>query len=274
MNQMENTSYEDSANSKFWYGLAGTGLLVFGLNRRSKFGALVALAGADLLVRGASGKHLPTSVKSFVEQQSGRIANALPPLGVRVRRSITIGVKPEQAYQFMRDFENLPRFMTHLKAVTVRDNLHSHWQVKGPAGVGVEWDASIVDDIPGKMISWRSEEGSDIDHTGSVRFVEAPKGQGTTVHVSLEYWPPAGALGAVIAKLFGEEPSIQLNSDLKRLKQVLETGEVCTTEGQPVGGRQAPRMLQEEAEKLGTIAESDREQQSTKKPPSARAAGV
>jgi uncharacterized membrane protein len=140
--------------------------------------------------------------------------------------TVTINRPPDEVYHFWRDFQNLPRFMSHLESVQVSDEKRSHWVAKAPAGMTVEWDAEITQDEPGRLISWRSLEGADVEQTGTVRFDRAPGNRGTEVRVEVEYNPPAGALGAAIAKLFGEAPEEQIKGDVRRLKQVLETGEV------------------------------------------------
>lgn len=146
--------------------------------------------------------------------------------GIQVRKAITINVPPDEAYTFWRDFENLPRFMAHLETVHVLDGRRSYWKAKAPLGTTVEWTAEIIEDIPGRLIAWRSVEGTKVPNTGRVEFKQAPGNRGTEVHVELAYDPPGGAVGAAIAKLFGEEPSIQVDGDLRRFKQVLEVGEV------------------------------------------------
>jgi uncharacterized membrane protein len=125
--------------------------------------------------------------------------------------------------------------MDHLESVTVQDDKRSHWVAKAPAGTTVEWDAEIINEKENELIAWRSLDGADVDNAGSVRFSEATGGRGTVVKVSLEYDPPAGIIGSLIAKLFGEEPSQQVQEDLHRFKQVMETGERPTTEGQSSG---------------------------------------
>jgi uncharacterized membrane protein len=145
---------------------------------------------------------------------------------MQVREAVTVLRPLDEVYNFWLDFENLPRFMSHLESVRVTGNGRSHWKSKGPAGSHVEWDAEVVDAVPNEMISWRSVENADIANSGSVTFVEAPGDRGTEVHVSLSYDPPGGGVGKMVAKLFGEEPGQQVRSDLKRFKQVMETGEV------------------------------------------------
>jgi uncharacterized membrane protein len=146
--------------------------------------------------------------------------------GVQVRQSLTITRAPEEVYGFWRDFRNLPQFMSHLEAVQVLDERRSRWTARAPAGRTVEWEAEIVEDRPGELIAWRSLPGADVANSGVVRFARAPGDRGTEIVVELQYDPPAGALGAAVAKLFGEEPNEQVKSDLRRIKLVLETGEV------------------------------------------------
>ena len=154
---------------------------------------------------------------------------------IRVEKVVAIDRAPEELYGFWRQFDNLPRFMRHLESVRVVGQNRSHWTAKGPAGSRMEWEAEIVDDRPGELISWRSLPGADVDNSGSVRFERAPGGRGTFVRVKMEYNPPGGLFGASIAKMFGEDPDTQVQRDLYRFKQVMETGQVTTTEGQPAG---------------------------------------
>ena len=144
--------------------------------------------------------------------------------GVRVEESIVISRPRGDVYRFWRNLENLPRFMDHLEAVSVLDDSRSHWTAKGPAGSRVEWDAEIHNEIPNELIAWRSLAGSEVDNAGSVHFMPTEIGD-TEVRVVLRYDPPAGKLGATVARLFGEEPSRQVAEDLRRLKQVVEAGE-------------------------------------------------
>ena len=143
-----------------------------------------------------------------------------------VTKAITVNRPREEVYRFWRNFENLPQFMSHLESVQVIDDRRSHWKAKAPAGKSVEWDAQITQDTPGELIAWESLEGADVANAGSVRFTDAPGGRGTQITVQMRYDPPAGALGAMVAKLFGEEPGQQVDGDLRRFKQVMETGEV------------------------------------------------
>jgi uncharacterized membrane protein len=144
---------------------------------------------------------------------------------------VTINRSKQEVYAFWRDFTNVPQFMMHVQQVVTTGDRRSHWVVAAPAGQQVEWDAEIVEDRPNEVIAWRSLEGSDVRHDGSVSFTTAPADRGTEVQVTLRYDPPGGAAGSALATLFGEEPAQQLKDDLRRFKQVMETGEVVRSEG-------------------------------------------
>jgi uncharacterized membrane protein len=153
---------------------------------------------------------------------------------IHYRKTIVIDRPPEEIYQFWRDFQNLPRIMYHLESVTLTSSTQSHWVVKAPAGTKVEWDAEMTQDIPNELIAWRSLNG-DVQNSGEVRFARAPGGRGTLVSADIQYKPPGGKAGALLAKLFRQEPSMQAQDSLRFLKQVMETGEIATTRGQPAG---------------------------------------
>ena len=155
--------------------------------------------------------------------------------GIHAKGTCIVNQSPEEVYAFWRNFQNLPRFMRHLESVTELGEGRSHWVAKGPAGMSVEWDATIVADVPGEVITWRSLENSDVDNAGAVRFERAPGNRGTIIKVNLEYNPIGGAIGSTVAKLFGEEPEQQLNDDLRRFKQVMEVGEVVVSDATLMG---------------------------------------
>ena len=158
---------------------------------------------------------------------------------IQVRKTIIINRPAEDIYRFWRDFRNLPRVMDHLESVQELDDKRSRWVTKGPAGKHIEWEAEITEERPDELIAWRSLEGSSVENSGSVWFEPATGGRGTLVRVELDYRPPAGRFGAIIAKLLGEEPELQVDEDLRRLKQLMEIGEIITTEGQPAGRAQS-----------------------------------
>jgi len=214
--------------------VGGVLLAAYGLSRRSPGGAVLALVGAGLAYRGATGhSHLYSALRlSTAGTLDSENASIPHNRGIKVEQSVTINRSPEEVYRFWRQFENLPRFMDHLESVTAGDNGRSHWVAKGPAGKTVEWDAEIINEQENALIAWRSLPGADVDNAGSVRFAAAPGGgNGTEVRVVLEYDPPGGVLGAAVAKLWGEEPNRQVTEDLRRLKQVLEAGDAGNTEG-------------------------------------------
>jgi uncharacterized membrane protein len=156
---------------------------------------------------------------------------------ISVTQSITINAPPAELYGFWKNVENLPLFMEHLESVSEVNERVSHWVAKAPAGTCVEWDAEIIDDQPERRLGWRTLPGSQVTHEGMVSFEPATAGRGTVVRVEMLYVPPAGKAGMWIARLFGEEPALQVADDLRHLKQLLETGEVPTTLGQSAGKR-------------------------------------
>ncbi len=208
--------------------IGGGALVLMGLRQGSLRGALTALTGGGMIYHGA------TSTKSITDTVGEAVGVGQT---VKVEKSVSIFSKsPEELYQFWHNFENLPSFMKHLKSVTVINEQRSHWVVNAPGNATVEWDAEIVVDDPDKkMIAWSSVADAAIDNSGFVRFQAGPPGRGTEVKVVLEYNPPGGIVGMTIAKLFGEEPEQQLGEDLRRFKQIMETGEIATTEGQSSG---------------------------------------
>ena len=167
---------------------------------------------------------------------------------VHVTETITIRRPRQEVYGFWHNFENLPRFMAHLESVQVLDNNRSHWKAKAPAGTTVEWDAETIEDRPDELISWRSLPDATVPNSGSVRFKDAPGDRGTEVQVELRYQPPGGKIGALLAKLFGEEPQQQVKGDLRRFKQVMETGEIVHSDSSIHTGMhpaQPPRDLRD-----------------------------
>lgn len=157
------------------------------------------------------------------------------PMAMRLRAATTVRRDRAELYAFWRDLERFPQFMWHLDAVTQLGRERSHWKAKGPLGMSVEWDAEITEDVPGERISWRSLEGARVGNAGTVRFVPAPGDQGTEVHIEMRYEIPGGTFGAAVARLLGEEPATQVKDDLRRFKQITETGEIARSDGAPEG---------------------------------------
>lgn len=198
--------------------LLGSGLLVFGLIRRSRVGWSLAATGAALLHRGVSGNCMVYRSLRIdrASDEEGRRGN----LGVKVEREMSIEEPAEKLYRFWRDFRNLPIIMPNVESVTPQSDTRSHWVVKGPMGAMLEWDAEIINDKPNEVIAWRTE-GARIDSAGSVRF--EPRSDGSTlVRVSLQYNPPGGEVAHMIASLFGEDPGVRIEEDLTRLREAME----------------------------------------------------
>ena len=228
--------------------LAGGALAAYGLKRRSRPGGAAAVAGAALMYRGATGHcnvyealGINRAVAHASERGTGMIADRDSDTrhqlgggrGIHVEEAVTINRPIAEVYRFWRNFENLPKFMEHLESVATRDAGVSHWVARGPAGMKVEWDARIVNEVENKVIGWQSLEGSMVATAGSVNFDETEHGTG--VRVRLQYNPPGGKMGAAIAWLFGEEPNLQIREDLRRFKALLEAGEIPTVAGQTSG---------------------------------------
>jgi uncharacterized membrane protein len=145
----------------------------------------------------------------------------------KIERAFTVhGRTSGELYQYWRRLENLPRIFQHLESVTELDGRRSRWVAKAPAGQTVEWEAEIVNEVPGERIAWKSLPGARVPNAGTVQFRKDPAGHGTEIKVTLEYEPPAGKLGMAIARLMGEEPAVQVREDLRRFKQLMETGEI------------------------------------------------
>jgi uncharacterized membrane protein len=222
-------------------GVAGGLMVVYGLSKGSLGGLLIAAAGAAVAHRGLTG-HCSLYEKLGVSTADADAHGRTPPQklnrhGVHVEVSYTID-KPRQAlYGFWRDFTNLPKFMGHLKSVTVQDGTRSHWVAEGSAGTAVSWDADVINDVPGEVIAWHSRAGGDVETAGSIRFRDGPPGRGTEVSVTMQYIPPGGKAGAAIAKLLGRSGEGEVREDLRRFKQLMEAGEIPTTDGQSHGSR-------------------------------------
>lgn len=203
--------------------VGGSALALYGLTRRSNTGVAVAAAGG-LLAYGGS-----------------RLSSR--PQSIHAEASFTVNVPPEEAYRFWLNLENLPRFMSHLQSVRDLGGGKSEWVARGPLQIPVKWTAQVEDQREGQWIVWRSEQNSLVPNSGSVQFRRAPGDRGTEVIVAMQYAPLAGAVGKAFAMLFGKDPSQTVREDLRHFKQLMETGEIATTVGQPHGRRSAKMKL-------------------------------
>lgn len=224
-----------------WAALAGgAAALGWGLTRRGYLGWPAAAAGAWYTVVGITGERNVLEYIGFTSP----LDKSLPyGHGVKMRRSVTINRPIDQLYRYWRGFENLPQFMENLESVTVASDRFSHWVAIGPGGKRIEWDAEIIAERENEMIGWRSTGGI-VDHAGSVRFERAPGGRGTVVRVHIQSNPPGGRLGAKVAKLFGSSVEQMVREGLTRFKQLMEAGEIPTTEGQPSGRRERASIVE------------------------------
>ncbi|HEY2497185.1 MAG TPA: SRPBCC family protein [Candidatus Angelobacter sp.] len=197
--------------------ITGGALAVTGLSRRSKSGVALA-AGGGLL--------------SWLGAQAGTQQRELI-----ARSSIQLNCSPEQAYEFWSQIENLPLFMRHLESVVLSGDNQSHWVAIGPLGKRLHWTAEIAFDRQGDVIAWRSLPDSEIYVDGVVKFRKALGNRGTIINVFVVYQPPAGSIGNAFAKMLGKDPNFMMRQDLRRLKALIETGEIPTIEGQTHGPR-------------------------------------
>jgi uncharacterized membrane protein len=215
---------------------AGAALIGLAIWKRSLGTMLLAAGGAALIHRGVTG-HCHIYEKLGINSRQLNAETGVPGnKGIKINEEITIHRPATDIYRFWRQPENLARFMEHVKSVEEIDDLRSRWVVTGPAGTDLEWMATILTDHEDELISWESLPGAEVQNAGSVRF-EPVDHDTTRVRVTLQYQPPAGVLGAAVAKWFGEAPDQQLREDLGRLKQLLET--TATTSVSPNGRRES-----------------------------------
>ncbi|MDP7706413.1 SRPBCC family protein [Mycobacterium sp. TY815] len=222
----------------------GAGVMRRGPGRRRRglitAAALTAIGGADLY-----------AALRTTHGDTARHAGGQPPRTLRA--AVTVLRTPEYVYGFWRNLENLPTFMHHLQSVTTAQDGCSHWIANSPVGQPVQWDAQITEDLPGKRIAWQSLPGSGIENSGCVDFTPDPTGKSTEVRVTMAYQMPGGALGKAAATLLGESPDQQVNDDLRRFKQILETGQVLRSDGSPDGTVARRQLHQQSAQPSGKV---------------------
>ena len=204
---------------------AGAGLLLYGASRRSLPGLLLAVLGGALIKRGVTGHCEAYQALGINSAQLNSESGVRGDRGIKVVKEITVRRSPQEVYHYWRNLENLSRFMEHVESVRQLDSKRSAWVVKGPLGHNVEWTAHIISDRENEMISWESLPGAEVQNAGSVWFEPEAGGSSTKVKVSLQYLPPAGVVGAVVAKFLGESPEVQLDADLGRFKELIEAGQ-------------------------------------------------
>lgn len=199
---------------------AGVGLVLAGWWLKGRTGRTLATTGTGLALRGAVG-WCPVYAAAGVNRRETETRRALGGRrGVTVDESVSIKRDAPDVYAYWRRLENLPRLMPHLESVEQIDATRSHWVACGPLGMSVEWDAEIINEIPNRLIAWRSLEGADLVSAGSVTFHQTPTG--TDVKVRLQYSPASGKAGATLAWLIGEAPGQELREGLARLREDME----------------------------------------------------
>lgn len=194
----------------------GSMLLLAALFLRGRLGLGLAAAGAGLIYTSRRRRHVPQATDYSIDALA----------------TITIDASPDELYEHWCHPERLPDVFQHVISVTDHGDGHSTWRVRGPMRK-LEWDAVTTVDEPGHRIAWRSLPGGDVHHEGEVVFEPAPGDRGTEVRVHMKYSPPGGKMGALLSGLMGKSPRQSLREDLRRLKQLVECGEIATTHGQP-----------------------------------------
>jgi uncharacterized membrane protein len=238
----EDTRHNIARGERIGSVALGAALVGLGIRRRDPIGLVAALFGGYFITRGATGNCLvyralgvSTGSADAVlapwhrDDVTGRAATVNARKAIKVERAVTIDRPRDELFAFWRNFENLPRFMEHLVSVRVDSPTRSHWEAKAPGGKTVEWDAEIVNEVPYEIIAWKSVGEPDVANAGAVNFFDAPGGRGTIVRVTLDYEPPAGRLGAMLSHFTAEEPDRQIREDLRKFKQLMETGEITTS---------------------------------------------
>jgi uncharacterized membrane protein len=211
--------------------MVGGALVIAGLRRQSLLGDALMLGGGWLISAGITGRFRPYAAMGLIraDQDSSR--------GLIVERAITIGRPRETVFTYWRDLSHLSGVMRNVLSVTPGsgNGRRSHWVAVAPLGLKVEWDAEIVEERANELLAWQSLPGARIQHSGEVRFLDAPGNRGTEVRPRFTYKSPLGTAGAAMARLFGLEPTQQIDQGLRSLKAILESGEAPTTAGQPRG---------------------------------------
>jgi uncharacterized membrane protein len=244
-----NQSHEPDLQRLFAAG-AGGALALGGIARGGVTGVATSALGGGLIYKAfAPGRRATPGATAATHQGQT----------VKAERAVTIDRPREDLYDFWRDLSNLPRIMQGIESVHVKDDKHSHWSMQLP-GQRIEWDAEIFCDEPGSLMAWRSLEHANIANAGTVIFEDGPPGRGTIVKLVVNYEPPAGALGKLVAGLMPQEPGKLAGRTLRRFKQLSETGEIATSEYRRGLTSNQVKVLQEQDEtaRAGTMAGAGR----------------
>lgn len=200
-----------SPTARLIAGAAGGALAIYGASRQDAIGATASALGIGLLVRG------------LTNLETKRLIGARGRRGIDLQKIVNINAPVEQVFENWTHYENFPHFMRNVREVRDLGDGRSHWTVTGPAGMSVEWEAEITKLVPNEILAWKSVPGAVIEHAGIIRFQSNDDGS-TRVHIRMSYNPPAGAIGHVVAKLFGADPKKEMDEDMVRMKTLIETG--------------------------------------------------
>lgn len=237
------TSINVQQSERWASALGGAALLVAAAKRltddRPGQAAFLSAVGAGLMWRGGTGHSSLYSAAGINTAERGDDARThlAGTRGTIVDDAVSIARLPDELYREWRQLDRIPQFVPNIVSVHVLDDRRSHWVARGPGKARAEWIAEIINDIPNELIAWQTVGGADMVSAGSVHFTAEPGNRGTTMSVKLQYDLPGGKATALFAKVFGSEPSQVLREGLRRFKQLMEAGEIPTTEGQPRGGR-------------------------------------
>jgi uncharacterized membrane protein len=201
-----------SPTARLLTGVAGSVALMSGLERRDVFGATIAASGFMLLMRALTNMEMSRLFGVGAGSEA-----------IHIQKTIRINAPIKMVFDFFSDYENFPRFMRNVREIRKIDDKRSHWVVSGPAGANVEWDSILTSNIPEKVLAWKTESGSVVQHAGILRFQPNPDGS-TTVDIKLSYNPVAGGLGHLVASVFGSDPKTLMDDELMRMKSFIETG--------------------------------------------------
>ncbi len=191
--------------------VGGSALGWYGLARRTPLSTAIAAVGIAFFMRGLT--NMP--IRRLTGATAGRRA-------IDLQKTIDIAATPETVFDIWANYENFPHFMSHVLEVRDLGQQRSHWIVEGPMGARIEWNARLTESIRPLVLAWKTEPDATVEHAGLIRF--EPTGNGTRVSVRMSYNPPAGALGHGLAVLLGRDPKRQLDDDLMRMKNLIESG--------------------------------------------------
>jgi uncharacterized membrane protein len=208
-------------NERMISAIAGGALALYGLRRGSLGGLLVAGLGAALGYRGITG-HCALYEQLGID--AGSADRNVGNLGVKIDREIVVTATPDRLYGIWRNFENLPRLLSHVEQVEVLSPTRSRWTLKAPTVVS--WEAELINDKINELIAWRTVGNQWVNHAGSVTFEPIAAGS-TRLYVSLQYDPPGGRIGHAVASLFAEDAGSQVERDLVNFKRAVEEGRLA-----------------------------------------------